>query len=151
MRGPYWFDPLFSVRYEPHALRGGDTVRSQHRQSCCVSFFVAAFKIPRGTFLPCRWLSPPARPYPSASSAQEHVDATHPLRGSGTYCGSLRPEHHPGRRAAEGRKEMYTHQIQSTHNATFLQVVRTFLSDYEESKSRRSRAKGSRRYSDLLG
>ena len=31
-----------------------------------------------------------------------NVEVTPPLRGSGTFWGSLRPEHHPGRGAAEG-------------------------------------------------
>ena len=43
------------------------------------------------------------------------VDATHTLRGSGTFWGSLRPEHHPGRGVAEGRR--YCHETSMNHAA----------------------------------
>ena len=71
---PRGFDPFFSVRYEPHAFRGGDaTLRPQAR--------LLHKKNPRGTFLPCRWLSPPTRPYPSASSAHEYGRRHTPPQG----------------------------------------------------------------------
>ena len=60
---PCGLDLCFSVRYEPHAFRGGDgTLRPQAR--------LLRQKTPR-FFLSCRWLSPPTQPYPSAISAHE--------------------------------------------------------------------------------
>ena len=88
------FDPLFSVRYEPHAFRGGDaTLRPQAR---LLRFCLVAGCHPR--------------PGDTRAIVQRlsTVDATHTLRGYGTFWGSLRPEHRPGRRAAEGRNYVRT-------------------------------------------